>query len=82
MTPENKAKELVNKICKETEGMFHAPELMRSEWVIMCKQCALISVDEIILNTNLIEKQCLAGLSYKNNIEHWQQVKKSIINLK
>ena len=48
MTPEEKTKELFNKICKASEPMFHSSELVRSEWIKICNEQTLIAVDELI----------------------------------
>ena len=76
MTPKEKAIELVNKFCKQTEAMFHASELVRSEWMKICKQCALIAVDEILKAIDWHEFE-----TPNNDIEFWQAVKTEIENL-
>lgn len=67
-TPKEKAEELIQKY----KIMLPFNKLPRH------KQCALIACDEIIANTETIQKQCMAGLSYKNNIIYWQEVKNEL----
>jgi hypothetical protein len=65
MTPKEKAKELVNKLKLSFAGVISNDE----DWESLAKQCALISVDELIF--------------YCSNLEmyYWQQVKQEIEKL-
>jgi hypothetical protein len=73
MTPEEKAKELVNKFISHTR-VFHEV-LGWEDYIDSAKQCALIAVDEI-LNHHQQEQ----GL-YRIDKYYWQEVKKEIENL-
>jgi len=73
MTPEEKAKELVNKFISHTR-VFHEV-LGWEDYIDSAKQCALIAVDEI-LNHHQQEQ----GL-YVIDKYFWLQVKKEIENL-
>jgi hypothetical protein len=48
MTQKEKAKDLVNKVCKQTEQMFHGSELVRSEWMKICKEIAKSEIEGIV----------------------------------
>ena len=82
MTPKEKARELVNKICKETEVVFHASELVRSEWMKVCKSCARICVNEmldrLIWHTGASD---LGNTILVEDIKFWQSVLTEIDNL-
>jgi hypothetical protein len=65
MTPKEKAKELVDKFYNEVKYMERA------------KQCAIISVDEILL----IKKEIWDDF-HSEYFDYWQQVKQELINLK
>ena len=78
MTPEEKAKELVNKFrpySYSSDGL----NSMEREYQIEdnSKQCALIAVDEIKEVVSL----CIPYKDEKSYIDYWQQVKHEIINL-
>ena len=64
-TPKEKAKELVDKFYNEVKYMERA------------KQCAIISVDEILL----IKKEIWDDF-HSEYFDYWQQVKQELINLK
>ena len=68
MTPKEKAKELVNKYLRIYDGR-----------VIQGKQCALITVDEII-NISLPSSE-YGGVITDNTIEYWEEVKQEINKL-
>jgi hypothetical protein len=63
--PKEKAKELVDKFYNEVKYMERA------------KQCAIISVDEILL----IKKEIWDDF-HSEYFDYWQQVKQELINLK
>lgn len=70
MTPQEKAKELVEKFMKE---------FIKSNsdyWMEPAKQCALIAVEEIINNGRLISP--LLWTSQEHGENYWQEVKKEI----
>lgn len=71
MTPEEKAKELINKI---TETLIDAD--MYGYYTEACKNCALITVNEIIylINTKTRDK------TYEL-IPYWEEVKQEIEKL-
>lgn len=67
MTPKEKAKELVEK--------YQFVEIANYTSMFEVKQCALISVDEII-NTHQFD----GGIDY-DEMRYWEQVKHEISNL-
>jgi hypothetical protein len=80
MTPNKKAKELYDMYCyiirtEETEDGYFTN-------IIHAKQCALVSVDEIINSYEPVNKQ--NGLNYShdmlsiNFINYWKEVKEEI----
>jgi hypothetical protein len=72
LTPEEKAKMLVNKFKYYTRAFNET-----NGWEDTCynaKQCALIAVDEIIENEKIDSLEC-------NNIQYWQEIKQSIKEL-
>jgi hypothetical protein len=79
MTPEEKAKELVNKYLR-TYPIYDNPTVVISYTNNESKQCALIAVDEIIKN-NL---EYLRGIELHNDValnidlSYWQEVKQEI----
>ena len=79
MTPQEKAKELVDKFRNEFNWIEkdHDVDLYRDT-----RQCALIAVDEII-NSNPCEESCDMGgnFMFTNNVFYWQQVKHEIEQL-
>jgi len=64
MEAKSKAKELVDKMM---EAQSYTQEIYDA------KQCALIAVDEVLNNMNIIREE--------NNYNYWQQVKSEITNL-
>jgi len=72
MTPKERALELVNKFGKIKLGLTEKgePYLMAQESFIEAKQCALISVDEIISDNASIYSQ-----------QYWNEVKQEIEKL-
>ena len=48
MNANEKAKDLLNKVCKQTEQMFHASELVRGEWMKICKEIAKSEIGSIV----------------------------------
>lgn len=72
MTPKEKAEELFNKYCYAIRYNEKDSEYWTN--IIYAKQCALISVDEILL---IIESE------FENEwwINYWQEVKKEINKL-
>ena len=68
MSPQEKAKELIGQFLKLMQHPKSDTDLNRA------KQCALIAVDEILDNMNVVREQ--------NNYEFWQQVKQSLNTLK
>ena len=83
MTPKEKAKELINIFCKQTEQMFHASELVRSEWMKVCKLNAISCVDEILKSFDSFMD---ARKNFRHELEidaeiYWQQVKSEINNI-
>ena len=82
MTPKEKAKELVNKFksnvykkaFEDTDFMYDRYYGLDDE---MAKQCALISVNEILKSLPPFEY----GLEYVAKIDFWQELKKEIEKL-
>jgi hypothetical protein len=66
MTPQEKAKELVNKYLQVYDGRLP-----------IAKQCALIAVDEILSELTEIPY----GLEYLNRLNYWLEVKQEIEKL-
>ena len=64
MEAKSKAKELVDKMM---EAQSYTQEIYDA------KQCALIAVDEVLNNMNIIREE--------NNYNYWQQVKSEITKL-
>lgn len=72
MTPQKKAKELVQKyLCKIIEFAY-----AETHYKELAKQCALIAVDEII--EELLE---CGEVWMKSRIIYWQEVKQEILEL-
>ena len=80
MTPEDKAKQLMNKIYKDVYSNFSKKGTSHTR-----KQCALICVDEIteILMNLRGEFMDLKNISYSKteSLEYWQEVKQQIEKL-
>lgn len=76
LTPKEKATDLFNKIKRVSEPMFHASELVRSEWEKICKLQAIIAVDEII---ELVARICKAFDAQPDS--YWAKVKSEIEKL-
>lgn len=74
MTPKEKAQELFNNIL---EKMPH-PDVTNANVYLISKQCALISVDEILLSNPIIFRE---DNSIMLNKSYWQEVKQEIENL-
>jgi hypothetical protein len=72
MTPEEKAKELFNKM----DMIIYTDQ---DNWKSQCKQCALIAVDEI-LNIKPNNPFIVNGY-YKEPIQYWREVKQEIEKL-
>ena len=72
MSPYEKAEDLFNKYATYVVMWTGGSEVERQN----CKQCALIAVDEMILQNNVWIKQIGKGT---NN--YWQEVKKEIEKL-
>jgi len=68
MTPQEKAKELVDKFEVSFAGVISNDE----DWEILAKQCALIAVDEILNGSRLF---------YIEDYDYWQKVKQEIEKL-
>jgi len=72
MNPEDKAKELFDKMClamateKTNDGYFTN--------IIHAKKCALIAVDEILKNNKILFEDVL-------NDQYWENIKKEIEKL-
>ena len=76
MTPKEKAEELVDKMYysrKYKDGEDYIPE----QALIHAKQCALITVDEI-LDVDCFD---MSEEPFDNHIEYWQEVKQEIEKL-
>jgi hypothetical protein len=77
MTPKEKAKELFDKyyiVCQE-----YTEEIQCS---IQAKQCALIAVDEIIQQWEVIDTYIAdLGGQLNQSLKYWQEVKQEIQNL-
>ena len=75
MTPKQKAKELVDKFVNGVIDEEGTPSIYYSE----AKQCALIAVDEIIGQWEIIDVYLANGNGQLNqNLEYWYTVKKEI----
>jgi hypothetical protein len=72
LTPEQKAKELVNKFKYNTRAFNETNGWQDHRF--NAKQCALIAVDEIIENEKIDSLEC-------NNIQYWQEIKQLIKEL-
>ena len=72
LTPEQKAKELVNKFKYYTRAFNETNGWQDCSY--NAKQCALIAVDEIIENEKIDSLEC-------NNIQYWQKIKQLIKEL-
>ena len=70
MAPKEKAQDLVNKYINLTDGWVMGIENWKHK-----KKCALIAVDEILLNEK--ENHSVLDKTY----EYWQEVKQEIENL-
>lgn len=75
MTPKEKAKELLEKmnVIHHLKGNGLPVSMHKSQ----IKQCALISVDEILLSFTALSY----GVVYLGQIDYWQEVKQEIENL-
>ena len=76
MTPKEKAQELFNK-------MFSPPNCVislhrQAGRTFLAKQCALITVDEIIKTFPIYD---LVPSGYEKALEYWEEVKREIENL-
>lgn len=80
MTQQEKAKELFNKICKASEPMFYSSELVRSEWIKVCKEQTLIGVDELIQSFENY-KGMYDQEYFDSDKKYWQEVKTEIEKL-
>ena len=83
MTPKEKAKDLINKSCKQTQQMFHASELVRSEWMKVCKETSISICNEVLLSFNDF-MDSRRNFRHKLEIEaeiYWQEVKAEIEKL-
>ncbi len=76
MTPQEKAKELVEKYFNR----FHRSSDLELSWK-ECKQCALIAVDEIIKNIENYTEWSVEQLKLTRQYEFWEQVKEEIKKL-
>ena len=76
MTPKEKAQELVQKYYNRFEHTI-SDEYAEVEYEV-CKQCALIAVDEIIDSEPQYE---WSNDYWKNPNDFWQEVKQEIENL-
>lgn len=84
MTPEEKAKELVEKykLLVTNWDCYHDTELTDEETLEDRKKCALIAIDEIInLNCVWFDRSASLEEDESDTLEYWQQVKASITNL-
>lgn len=78
LEPKEKAIELVHKFCSTTEGFYKSKKNIKN-----AKQCALIAVDEILIQWEYIDTY-LADLNgeLNPNLKYWYEVKQEIINFK
>ena len=77
MTPREKAEELVGSFYMKGLKWSNPPKQIKSSLLIIPKQCALIAVDEIIKNLELIPYEVIREC----NIKWWQEVKQEIEKL-
>jgi hypothetical protein len=81
MTPQEKAKELFNKMSIQTYSyqLYAGAHYNIDEigWEAG-KKCALIAVDEIINNIPCREEYGLNGFKLIDNTEYWEEVKQEI----
>ena len=75
MTPNEKAKELVDKFWDAT------PEQTSFDPVNHAKQCALIAVDEIMRLHHYLPRQEITGSTALYSTDYWKQVKQEIEKL-
>ena len=71
MTPEEKALEIVNKMCSSVDELLP----------LDVRECALIAVDEILNIIPCYEEYGSNGWVLIDNSEYWEEVKKEIEKL-
>lgn len=77
-TPEEYARELYSS-ARYLLSLPGAP--LGEEKDRVAKQVVEFSINEMIANTNLIQKNCLAGLSFQSHVKYLEQVKQHLQNL-
>ncbi len=78
MTPQEKAKELIKKYSMVIEPMHSDyPKLNKAVTVTMHKNCALITVDEILERSQIPRKDDYYNTEHK----YWQDVKEELNKL-
>lgn len=76
MTPKDKAKELFDKLSEVRNYTSYASKLCDSA----AKQCALVTVDEMISEFNTIDPEKVSEL-VTNHVSYWQEVKQELNKL-